>query len=105
VPDFSFAPDTVSAGALFKNKGERVIVRRAQIHVNLPVRKVAGRIVSKERIRDQSYTGEPKWSGRWHEPWTLGFFHYTVVATYKGNVYTASFQIGRNGLMESIRGK
>ena len=71
-------------------------MRHAQIRVNLSVGKAQGQTVFKERIREQDYTGEPSWSGRWREPWGLGFFTYTVTATYKGNVYTTVFKVGKD---------
>ncbi len=89
----------MKAGATFKNNGERVIVRRAHIRVDLPVAKVNGSLVYKHRERDVSYNGEPIWTGHWREPWAMGSFSYTVTATYKGNVYVREFKVGRNGLV------
>ena len=94
----------MKAGATFKDKGERVIVRHAQIRVELPVGKEKGNIVYKYRIREVNYNGEPAWTGKWREPWAVGFFNYTVTATYKGNVYGRQFKVGRNGLISSNPG-
>jgi hypothetical protein len=105
LPVSTFSADGLSAGAFFQDKGERIIARRVQIRVSLPVRREKGQLVFKERVREQSYTGEPGWSCRWREPWAMGFFNYTVSATYKGHVYTASFNIGKNGLTDSIAGR
>jgi hypothetical protein len=71
-------------------------VRHVQIEVHLPVRKVQGQFVFKDRVRAQDYAGEPSWFGRWSEPWQIGFFTYTVTATYQGNIYVANFRVGRN---------
>jgi len=101
LPDCELTEKTVKAGATFKDNGERVIVRRAQIHVDLPVTKVNGAIIYKHRDRVMRYNGEPAWTGRRREPWAMGFFAYTVTATYKGNTYIRQFKVGRNGLMTS----
>ena len=105
LPVSTFTADHVSAGALFQDNGERVIVRQVRIHVSVPIRRADGKIVSKQRDREQRYTGEPAWSGRWRDPWKMGYFDYTVTATYKGNVYTASFKVGRDGLLASNPGR
>jgi hypothetical protein len=101
LPDCELTEKSVKAGATFKDYGERVIVRRAQIRVELPVAKKNGSIIYKYRYRNVSYNGEPTWTGRWREPWAMGFFNYTVTATYKGNVYVRHFKIGREGLLSS----
>ena len=101
IPDGELTEKSVKAGATFKNNGERVIVRRAQIRVELPVGREKGNVVFKYRVREVNYNGEPAWAGKWREPWTMGFFHYTVTATYKGNVYVRHFKVGRSGLLSS----
>ena len=105
LPVSTFTAEQVSAGALFQDKGDRVIVRQVQIHASVPVRHVDGKTVLKQRDREQHYTGEPAWSGRWRDPWKVGYFDYTVTATYKGNVYIASFKVGREGLLGEQPGK
>jgi hypothetical protein len=105
LPVSTLSTDQVSAGAFFQNNGTRVIVRRVQIHLSVPVKRADGRTTLKERNREQHYTGEPLWSGRWRDPWKVGYFDYTVTATYKGNVYTASFKIGHDGLLASSQGR
>jgi len=105
LPVSTFTVDQVSAGAFFQNNGERVIARRVQIHVSVPITGANGHIVLQQRDREQQYTGEPAWSGRWRDPWKVGYFDYTVTATYKGNVYTASFKIGRDGLIQGDHGR
>jgi len=99
IPDCELAEKAVKAGATFKDKGERVIVRRAVIHVELPVGRDKGSVVYKYRDRVVNYNGEPMWTGRWREPWAMGSFRYTVTATYKGNVYSREFKVGRNGVL------
>ena len=105
LPVANLTPEAVSAGAFFQDKGGRVIVRTARIHVSVPVKKASGQVVQVERNREQHYTGEPTWSGWWRDPWKVGYFDYTVTATYKGNVYTASFRISPDGVVESPRKK
>jgi hypothetical protein len=102
VPDCELTEKSQKARATFTDAGERVIVRHAQIRVELPVRREKGDIVYKYRTRDVSYNGEPEWNGRWREPWTMGFFNYTVTVTYKGNVYTRQFKVGQEGLIPAI---
>jgi hypothetical protein len=99
LPDFELAENSVKAGATFKNNGERVIVRSAQVRVELPVAKEKGNVIYKYRTRELTYNGEPAWTGRRKEPWAMGYFNYTVTATYKGNVYTKQFKVGRDGLV------
>lgn len=101
IPDGELTETCVKAGATFKNKGERVIVRRASIRVELPVAKEKDGVVYKYRTREVNYNGEPMWTGKWREPWTLGYFSYTVTATYKSNVYTKQFKVGREGVIGS----
>jgi len=101
IPDCELTEKSVKAGATFKDKGERVIVRRAVIHVELPVGREKGAVEYKYRDRAVNYNGEPVWTGRWREPRAMGSFSYTVTATYKGNVYTGQFKVGRNGLLPS----
>src|SRR5260221_9044201 len=101
LPDFELTEKSVKAGAKFKNNGERVIVRRAQIRVELPVGREKGNVVYKYRVREVNYNGEPAWTGKWREPWAIGFFNYTVAATYMGNVYSQQFKVGRSGLGSS----
>ncbi|MEP6673074.1 MAG: hypothetical protein ABJF10_28190 [Chthoniobacter sp.] len=101
LPDCELTEKSVKAGATFKDKGERVIVRRAVIHVELPVGREKGSVVYKYRDRKVNYNGEPAWTGRWREPWAMGSFTYTVRATYKGNVYVRQFKVGRNGVLTS----
>ena len=101
LPDCELAEKSVKAGATFKDKGERVIVRHAQVRVELPVGTEKGKVVYKYRVHEVNYNGEPAWTGKWREPWTMGFFNYTVTATYKGNVYVRQFQVGKDGLLSS----
>lgn len=102
LPDCELAEKSVKAGATFKDKGERVIVQRAQIRVELPVAKEKENVIFKYRTRELSYNGEPTWTGRWREPWAVGYFTYTVTATYKGNVYTRQFKVGRSGVLATL---
>jgi len=104
IPDCELADKSVKAGATFKDKDERVIVRRAVIHVELPVGREKGAVVYQYRDRTVNYNGEPTWTGRWREPWAMGSFTYTVTATYKGNVYSRQFKVGRNGVLSSNPG-
>lgn len=97
LPDCELTEKSVKAGATFKDNGEQVIVRRAQIRVELPVAKGNGNVIYKYRTCEVSYNGEPIWTGRWREPWVMGYFNYTVTATYKGNLYTKQFNVGRDG--------
>jgi len=99
LPDYELAEKSVKAGATFKDNGQRVIARHVQIRVELPVANEKGSVIYQYRTREVSYNGEPAWSGRRREPWTMGYFHYTVTATYKGNVYTKQFKVGREGLL------
>lgn len=101
LPDCELREKSVKAGATFKDKGERVIARHVQIRVELPVANEKGGVIYRYRTREVNYNGEPTWSGRWREPWATGYFHYTVTATYKGNVYTKRFKAGRSGLLAS----
>jgi len=101
LPDCELTEKTVKAGATFKDKGERVIVRHAVIHVELPVGREKGAVVYKYRDRVVNYNGEPMWTGRWRESWAMGSFAYTVTDTYKGNVYSRQFKVGRNGVLPS----
>lgn len=101
VPDCELTEKSVKAGATFKDKGQRVIVRHAQVRVELPVRKEKGSVVHKYRTHEVNYNGEPTWTGRWKEPWAMGYFNYTVTATYKGNVYVRHFRVGRDGVVSS----
>jgi len=102
LPDCELAEKSVRAGATFKDKGERVIVQRAQIRVELPVAKGKENVIYKYRTHEVSYNGEPTWTGRWREPWAMGYFTYTVTATYKGNVYTRQFKVGRSGVLATL---
>jgi hypothetical protein len=101
LPDCELTEKAVRAAATFKDQGERVIVRHAQIRVELPVAKERGEVVYKYRVREVNYNGEPAWTGKWREPWAMGYFNYTVTATYKGNVYVRQFKVGRSGLLSS----
>ncbi|MDR3404098.1 MAG: hypothetical protein P4L99_16495 [Chthoniobacter sp.] len=101
IPDCELTEKSVKAGATFKDKGERVIVRRAVIHVELPVGREKGAVVYKYRDRAVNYNGEPMWTGRWREPWAMGSFSYAVTAIYKGNEYRREFKVGRIGLLAS----
>jgi len=102
LPDCELTEKSVKAGATFKNHGERVIVRHAHIRVELPVRKEKDNVVCKYRTRDVNYNGEPTWTGHWREPWAMGYFNYTVTATYKGNVYSQQFKVGRAGVLTQL---
>jgi hypothetical protein len=104
LPACELTEKSVRAGATFKNNGERVIVRHAHIRVELPVATAKGSVVYKYRDREVHYNGEPAWTGRWSEPWKMGYFSYTVTATYKGNVYTRRFKVGRDGLLSNTPG-
>ena len=101
VPDCELTEKSVKAGATFKDKGQRVIVRHAQVRVELPVGKDKGNVVHKYRTQEVNYNGEPTWTGRWKQPWAMGYFNYTVTATYKGNVYVQTFKVGRDGVISS----
>ncbi|EDY19254.1 hypothetical protein CfE428DRAFT_3431 [Chthoniobacter flavus Ellin428] len=101
LPDCELTEKSVKAGATFKDKGERVIARHAQVRVELPVAKVKGAVIYKYRSRDVDYNGEPAWTGRWKQPWAMGFFNYTVTATYKGNVYVRHFRVSRDGVVSN----
>jgi hypothetical protein len=101
LPDCELTEKSVKAAATFKDQGERVIVRHAQVRVELPVGTEKGNVVYKYRVREVNYNGEPAWTGKWREPWTMGYFNYTVTATYKGNVYVRQFKVGRSGLLSS----
>lgn len=103
LPDGELTERSVKAGATFKDKGERVIVRHAQVRVELPAGKEKGSVIYKHRTRDVSYNGEPTWTGRWKESWTMGYFNYTVTATYKGKVYVQTFKVRRDGVVSSNR--
>jgi hypothetical protein len=97
VPIFNFTPKLVTAGAFFQDNGERVIVREVRIRASAPVKRSNGQVVLERRERTQHYTGEPTLSKWWREPWDAGYFDYTVTATYKGNVYEATFRITADG--------
>jgi len=101
LPDCELTEKSLKAGATFKDKGERVIVRHAEVRVELPVGREKGNTVYKHRVREVNYNGEPAWTGKWREPWAMGYFNYTVTATYKGHVYVRQFKVGRTGLLSS----
>lgn len=101
LPDFEFTEHSIKAGAIFKNKGQRVIAKHTWVHVELPVGATADKPVYKFRERVVNYNGEPTGTGRSRDTWAAGFFSYTVTATYKGNEYVRSFKVGKAGLISS----
>jgi hypothetical protein len=101
LPDFEFTENSIKAGAIFKNNGQRVIAKHTWIHAELPAGTVSGKAIYKFRDRVVNYNGEPAWTGRSRETWAVGFFSYTVTVTYKGNEYVRSFKVGKAGLISS----
>jgi hypothetical protein len=102
LPDYHLTPQWVKAGAYFKYNGKRVKVSHVNIHVLLPVSRDGNNYIYKTRRHNENNVGEPDWSGWWHEPWKMGFFYYTVTATYNGRVYKKVFVVGRNRWFEAL---
>jgi hypothetical protein len=100
--DYHLTPKWVKAGAYFKDGGNRVKVSHVKIEVMLPVSKNGNAFNYKTRVHDEDNVGEPDWSGNWDEPWAMGFFYYTVKATYQGKQFTKTFIVGRNKTFEAL---
>src|SRR5437870_3989210 len=93
LPDYHLTPEWVKAGAYFRNNGVRVKASQVNIHVMLPVSFNGNDFNYKTRDHNENNVGEPDWSGWWDEPWRMGFFYYTVSATYNGEVYQQVFVV------------
>ena len=100
--DYHLTPTWVKAGAYFKDGKDRVKVSHVQIDVMLPVSKNGNDFNYKTRQHKEDNVGEPDWSGNWDEPWGMGFFYYTVKATYQGKQFSKTFVVGRNKTFEAL---
>lgn len=88
-PDYHMTPEWCKAGIYCKYKGNDVNVDSVKISIYLPIKDSLWGY----REHNEINVRDPDWSGWWDEPYSNGFFIYTVKAKYGGIWYETGFYV------------